>query len=126
MPKAALRPCRYPGCPELVERGYCKVHEEMRAEQVRAVSSRDPKVQRLYGRRSWEQMRKRQLSKYPWCDECLKAGIYTEATDVHHVERHEGNIHIFYNSPLQSLCHSCHSQITAAEVRGRGVEKVLC
>lgn len=126
MPKAALRPCKYPGCPELVESGYCEKHAEIVAEMRRGSNVRDPKVHRLYGTRRWEQMRKRQLSKQPWCEECLKAGIYTQATDVHHVEVHGGNEYKFYNSPLQSLCHSCHSKITVAEVRGRGAEKVSC
>jgi len=128
MPKAALRPCRYPGCSELVESGYCEVHAERWAEMHSAQQSRwptrDPKVQRLYGRRRWEQMRRRQLSKHPWCEICLRDGIYIQATDVHHIVRHEGDEYKFYNSSLQSLCHSCHSKITATEVRGRGAEKV--
>jgi hypothetical protein len=46
----------------------------------------------------------------------LRASIYTPATDVHHLERHNGNLLLFLTSPLESLCHICHSRKTANEV----------
>ena len=118
MPRAALKPCKYPGCPELVERGCCEEHAKIRSDMRRGSNVRDPRVHRLYGTKRWQLMRERQLAMQPWCELCLSTGIYTEATDVHHVERHEGDSHKFNNSPLQSLCHPCHSKKTAAEVRG--------
>ena len=119
MPKAALKPCKYPGCPELVASGYCERHKKERGGAV----VRDPNRQRLYGRR-WQKMRVKQLKNQPWCEICLENGVHTLATQVHHVERHEGDEHMFYNSPLQSLCISCHSKETAKEVKGRGAKKV--
>ena len=116
MPKAALKPCRYPGCPELVASGYCERHAKVRGGGAYV---RDKNRQRLYDRR-WQKMREQQLAKQPWCEICLKNGVHTLAEHVHHVERHEGDEKKFYNSPLQSLCHSCHSRETAKEVRGRG------
>jgi 5-methylcytosine-specific restriction protein A len=74
-------------------------------------------------------MRIAQLAKEPWCAECLKLGEYTPATDVDHIERHNGDLKKFYSGKLQSLCHSHHSQKTAEEVglssMGRGGEKVF-
>ncbi len=115
MPNKPLKPCKYPGCPELVTSGYCAAHEQMRG------YDRDPKRQRLYST-AWKKRRLNHLAKYPWCEECLSKGIYTEATDVHHVIPHRGDVKIFWSSPLQSLCHACHSRITATE--GKGGSKV--
>ena len=115
MPNAALKPCKYPGCPELVKSGYCEHHKDASG----GAFVRDKSRQRLYGRR-WRKMRAEQLRKQPWCEICLENGIHTLATQVHHVDRHEGDVHIFYSSPLKSLCDSCHSRETVKEVRGRG------
>lgn len=118
MPNKPLRPCKYPGCPELVASGYCAAHERPRA------YDRDPKRQRLYSS-SWKKRRLNHLAKHPWCEECLDKCIYTEATDVHHVVPHRGDIKIFWSSPLQSLCHACHSRITATEGKGESKVQVL-
>jgi 5-methylcytosine-specific restriction protein A len=120
MPKKALKPCGYPGCPELVESGYCKRHAHAR----NGAFVREPNRQRLYDRR-WQKIRERQFAQHPWCEMCLKDGRHIPATDVHHVIRHGGDINLFYTSPLMSLCHECHSRLTSAEVRGEGAEKVL-
>lgn len=80
---------------------------------------RDPKTQRLYDRR-WQRRRELQLSREPWCAECLRANIYTPATDVHHVQRHQGDPILFRMSPLESLCHACHTIKTNAEMREGG------
>lgn len=116
MPSKPLKPCKYPGCPELVASGYCAEHTRPR------FYDRDPNRQRLYDR-AWKRRRIRQLAENPWCEDCLANGIYEPATDVHHVVPHRGNKKVFLASPLQSLCHACHSRITATE--GRGGEKVL-
>jgi 5-methylcytosine-specific restriction protein A len=107
MPYAALRPCTYPGCTELVRGGRCSKHC--------LFVERDPERQRLYGRR-WRRMRQAYLAEHPWCEECLSEGRYVAATDVHHKERHEGDASKFYGSDLQALCHACHSRKTAEEV----------
>jgi 5-methylcytosine-specific restriction protein A len=115
MPNKPLKPCKYPGCPELVPSGYCAAHASTKA------YDRDPEKQRLYGR-AWQKRRIAHLAEHPWCEDCLGNGIYTEATDVHHVIPHRGDKRIFWSSPLQSLCHACHSSRTASE--GRGGSKV--
>ena len=118
MPNSAMRPCSYPGCPALVQHGRCEQH----AEAPRPVYNRDPERQRLYDRK-WQMRRRLQLSKYPWCADCLAQGRYTAATDVHHINPHRGDPTIFITSPLISLCHSCHSKVTNGEP-GRGGENV--
>jgi 5-methylcytosine-specific restriction protein A len=109
MPWSAPKPCSYPGCTQLVTTGRCDEHPRV------DTFVRDAEVQKLYGRR-WRQRRLAQLAKEPWCADCLRANIYTPATDVHHLQRHNGNIELFMTSPLESLCHICHSRKTAREV----------
>jgi 5-methylcytosine-specific restriction protein A len=115
MPNKPKKPCKYPGCPELVASGYCAAHERPR------IVDRDPVRQRLYGR-AWQKRRINHLSKHPWCEACMAAERYEAATDVHHTIAHKGNVNLFWSSPLESLCHSCHSRVTASE--GRGGSKV--
>lgn len=119
MPNSPLKPCAYPGCPNLVRSGYCDVHRQQPAAYVR-----DPERQHLYDR-AWQRRRRIQLADHPWCEDCLAKGIYTSATDVHHEQRHEGDRDVFMRSPLKSLCHACHSARTLQEVKGEGAEKVF-
>ena len=110
MPAGMWKTCTYPGCTRLVKAGRCSEHRQQQ------FSDRDIERQRMYGTARWKRIRRAQLSAHPWCVECLAAGRYTPATDVDHVERHEGDPDKFFSGPLQSLCHSCHSVKTAQEV----------
>lgn len=117
MPSRPLRPCSYPGCPELVKAGYCDAHKRTQPDY------HIPEHQRMYNSARWKRMRKAQLTREPWCVDCLAQGVYTVATDVDHIAAHRGDERLFYDANnLQSLCHSCHSRKTASEVfpQGRG------
>jgi 5-methylcytosine-specific restriction enzyme A len=108
MPSRSLRPCSHPGCTTLVASGRCAKHTIKDANHI-------PERQRLYDRK-WRRIRAAHLSSQPWCERCLVEGIYTPATDVHHLERHEGDPEKFYNGILESLCKTHHSSETAKEV----------
>ncbi len=110
MPYAASRPCSYPGCTTLVRFGRCLEH------MLPEVSYHNPQAERLYNSAMWRRLRQAQLRQYPWCAECLRANIYTPATDVDHVTPHRGDAMLFFTGKLQSLCHVCHSRKTAEEV----------
>ena len=59
-----------------------------------------------------------QLLKEPFCRSCARQGRRIRATDVDHITPHRGDWALFVNpNNLQSLCHSCHSRKTAAEMR---------
>ena len=98
MAQKPLRPCRHPGCTTLVTGGYCDLHR--------------PKDSRSDAAKSWhwmyltpewtEDLRPGQLLREPFCRECARRGDRTPATD---------------RSNLQSLCHSCHSRKTMAEMQ---------
>lgn len=110
MPNAAMKPCSYPGCATLVRTGRCERHPMDHA------LFHNPEHQRLYNTSRWRKLRQAQLIVQPFCEECLRANVYMEATEADHVERHLGDPRKFYGGRLQSLCASCHSRKTASEV----------
>lgn len=115
MPYRSKQPCARPGCNVLVQHGYCDAH---RPEPV--PMSEDRKAsKRLYDTAYWDKRRAAQLAAEPWCADCLRANIWTPATDVHHQTPHRGDAQIFRTSALVSLCHACHSTRTAEEGRSR-------
>ena len=114
MPARPLRPCAWPGCVAVQVSAYCDAHERV-FKRTQSKYSHKQEHQRLYDRR-WQRIRAAQLAAHPWCARCLREGRHTLATDVHHLERHEGDVAKFYNSPLESDCHACHSRETAQEV----------
>ena len=110
MPHKPLTPCRYPGCPKLVPGRYCEEHQKLVDKQYERYE-RDPAEKKRYGR-AWKRIRDRYIATHPLCEECLKHGVYTPATEVHHrLPLSRGGTHI--DSNLEALCHECHSRITA-------------
>ena len=113
MAQKPLRPCLYPGCYRLVPGGYCAEHQPKPKER-----SQEAQAWRwMYQTQDWKTLRSEQLLREPWCRECAQHGIRTRATDVDHIRDHKGDWAVFIDaSNLQSLCHSCHSRKTAAEM----------
>lgn len=109
MPSAALRPCTWPGCDTLVSAGRCDLHSPVKPEK-------DPSVKKLYNSKQWQSLRRIQLAEFPWCADCLTEGKHVPATEVDHVERHQGDPVKFFAGPFQSLCKPHHSKKTANEV----------
>ena len=69
MPRTPKRPCRYPGCPNLCEKGiYCEEHSDYSADRLRGGAAA-----RGYDAR-WQKARKAFLTRRPLCAECLKNG----------------------------------------------------
>ena len=110
MPYASLRKCTYPGCNVLVKSGRCAAHSTKRI-------IRDPAIKKLYNSPRWQSMRAAQLTREPWCLDCLKQDNYIFATEVDHVIPHNGDPQLFFDANnLQSLCKQHHSSKTASEV----------
>jgi 5-methylcytosine-specific restriction protein A len=107
-PKAPLKPCTTPGCPELVAHGKCKAH-------ARATDHERPNSATRGYDATWRKLRAQVLIERPWCEQ---PGCYKPATDVHHItRRRDGGPDERTN--LMSLCHQHHSAITLAETRGQ-------
>lgn len=109
-----LRPCRHPGCCALVSGGYCSAHQPRPQRGAESAS-----WHWMYSTPEWrDDLRPGQLLREPYCRECAKHGMRVRATDVDHIEPHKGSWERFTDRDnLQSLCHSCHSRKTLAEMR---------
>ena len=72
---------------------------------------------RGYNSARWRQLRAHKLQLDPLCSVCLAAGRTTIATDVDHLERHDGptDPRFWLWSNLDSKCHACHSRKTATQ-----------
>ena len=112
MPTKPKHPCRWPGCPELTDGRYCAKHQhQSNADYERY--RRDPGTKARYGP-AWAKIRRSFLNRNPLCEECMRTGKMTPATEVHHmIPLVQGGTHAYSN--LQALCHSCHSRKTVAE-----------
>lgn len=128
---ALLKLCAYPGCrmPVPVTEKYCAAHKQ-RGQEREAKFAQDRESRRLrfkgtsaargYSYR-WKKLRDRYIAQHPHCEECLKEGKITLATDVDHIIPHRGDQVLLYDEKnLQSLCKSCHSRKTAREDGGFG------
>ena len=110
MPRKSKRPCRYQGCPKLVDNdsGYCNEHAKLVLRNYDRYL-RSPRHDKRYGYR-WRKLRTRFLNSHPFCEQCRQQGRYTLATEVHHVKPlADGGTNELSN--LMSLCRSCHAKL---------------
>lgn len=110
MPMKPKRPCRYPGCPNLCEKGvYCAEHSEYSSDRMRGGAA-----QRGYNA-EWRTQRRRFLSAHPLCVECLKENRLTAATVVDHIIPHRGDMKLFWDkNNWQPLCAAHHNLKTGS------------
>lgn len=114
MPRKPKRLCSYPGCPKLVDGGYCEEHKKLTDKQYNQYG-RDEFSKNFYKTAEWQYARKRQLEQYPFCEECLKMGKRIKATMVDHIKPIKQGGDKFAPDNLQSLCWSCHSRKSVKE-----------
>lgn len=133
MPTARPKPCRHPGCKQLVkDEAYCAEHKKVQ----RQIEDRDraTAAQRGYDSR-WRKASKTFLSRHPLCQACEVKGKVTAAAATDHKVPHrlfdalesgdEAWIaqaqHLFWDtSNWQAICPSCHSVKTNREDGGFG------
>lgn len=71
-------------------------------------------VRRWYRTARWKALRALVLLEEPTCEECWQEGHVEPNTDVHHREKHHGDMALFFDrAKLQGLCHAHHSAHTA-------------
>lgn len=113
MPVKPKKPCRQPGCPELVDTGYCDRHKKQ--EQKQYDERRGSSTERGYDAR-WRRYRLMYLRRNPLCVMCEDEGKLTPATVVDHITPHKGNYELFWDETNhQSLCAHHHNVKTAKE-----------
>jgi 5-methylcytosine-specific restriction protein A len=107
MPYKPKKPCSYPGCPEVTHDRYCDKHKTKASREYDSYS-RLPDHDKTYGYR-WRLIRNRYIQKHPLCEECLKAGRFVPADEIHHILPPElGGSNEDEN--LMALCKSCHTK----------------
>lgn len=75
----------------------------------------DPEIAKKYRSKRWKKTRALKLSMQPFCERCLKEGIYKEAYIVHHkdyvTDKNYLDDNVFYNlDNLESICIEHHNQ----------------
>ena len=112
--------CKRLGCLGVAEKGstgFCPKHTKQQT--TMKLQRQGTEHHYLYKTGVWARMRRRQLMQHPLCARCKQHDLLTEAKHVDHVEPHRGVRELFFKSSnLQSLCHSCHTFKTNAELRG--------
>ena len=63
----------------------------------------------------WRKLRKRFISQFPLCAECLTFDKVVEAKVVDHIKPIKDGGEMYDWDNLQSLCHSCHNSKSARE-----------
>ena len=92
---------------------------------------RDPDYRRLITSAKWKRLRASILTEHPLCADCLASGLYTSATEVHHIEPIEKAIDkvtkaqlCFTRSNLVALCWQCHFKRHRQMGKGTKAENV--
>lgn len=75
----------------------------------------------LYDTARWRQFRRAYLAEHPLCERCLLQEIVTEATVVHHIDPHRGDLDKFWNGPFEGLCKPHHDSQGQLEDHGKVV-----
>lgn len=87
--------CVYPGCARMVSRGRCHTHS----------------LKRGYYTARWRHLRQQVCVSQAYA--CAECGHVTQALEVDHKRKHEGNQTLFWDrTNLQALCSTCHTRKT--------------
>jgi 5-methylcytosine-specific restriction enzyme A len=96
-----VRPCLRPGCPQLVDAGYCKEH--------RSAEHRGSSAARGYDS-VWERFRAWFVRRHPICADCS----IKPTKEVHHVRKLRDYPELrLVESNCMGLCKACHAIRTA-------------
>jgi 5-methylcytosine-specific restriction enzyme A len=122
-------PCRFPGCPSLLDKsGFCEKHKSHAGQAKRDYEvkrKRDPVLSfnhQVRTSKKWGRVRLLKLSADPLCEDPhgdhARRGVTATATTVHHIKGLSSHPELAYDwDNLMSLCVRCHNKIEA-EVRG--------
>lgn len=125
---AILKTCLFPGCGELVPRGYCDKHKNreryccfpgcgvkvlgtsycsQHLPELLSDARRGSSNDRGYDS-AWRKVSKQYLKLHPLCEDCEIIGLVAPAVLVHHIKPlREGGAKLNYSN-LRALCQHCH------------------
>lgn len=119
MANKPLHPCRHAGCTALTTEKYCRVHAKQHYsgyfDTLHETAHADMWAS-WYKTPQWKVRRDAWLAAHPWCQ---VLGCHERATEVDHVEPHQGDWSRFCTGRIQSLCKRHHVQKTMRDVAGR-------
>jgi 5-methylcytosine-specific restriction protein A len=119
MPIAPKRPCTYPGCGALTDRGRCPKHRYIKQRQHDA--KRGGANERGYTYR-WQKESKAFLRAHPLCQcpECDDGRNRVRASQVvDHKRAHRGDMHLFWDQTnWQAMAKICHDRKKEKEEQG--------
>ncbi len=118
MPRRPLNPCAFPGCSQLVEKGYCDLH----ARSKRSFYKAQDENRSFYSSGKWQRLRGWFIRRNPVCVWCLRP-----AEVVDHILAMKDGGEALNDNNLQSLCNSCHQRKRGQEahhIRGGGVKSL--
>jgi len=123
------RPCKYPGCRELLPRnGYCEEHASWQHNArkdydagTRASTPALAAAAKFRSSRAWKRARRAKLSENPLCEDPhgdhARRNDTATAREVHHIQGLATHPELALSwANLMSLCAKCHAKIEA-EVR---------
>ena len=75
----------------------------------------NPEIARKYKSKRWQRLRHQKLLLNPFCERCIKKGIYKPTEIVHHkeyvTEENYQDDEVFFNiDNTESLCLDCHNK----------------
>ena len=115
MPRKPRRPCKWLGCPALVESGYCPTHEKKVKQQDDAY--RGSAASRGYDAR-WHNYRDWYLRQHPLCVACRAENSVQAATVVDHIIPLVKGGEMYVEANLRWLGVAHHAKKTSIETRG--------
>lgn len=95
-----------------------KIERKKKSQTPRKETDMRKLRQKAYQNTEWRKLREVYMHEHPLCDECLKKGKVTPATDVHHKKSPFKGGEVNYNllldyDNLESVCKDCHGAIHA-------------
>jgi len=114
MPWKPKKPCTWPGCPELTDRGRCEEHRKQAAQEYDR-SRCDDEMRRFYNSRAWRRVSKLHIQDESLCRACMAEGRLVPAVMTDHIAPIKQGGDRWDERNLQSLCQSCHSRKSAEE-----------
>lgn len=132
MPNAPLRPCRHPGCPQLITSGYCEQHRRHSCKTVydqtkRKDDSALANAARIRNSARWRRFRDWFRRRNPLCcDPFADHGPLEPTQQVHHVIGLTVQPALaFTESNCRPLCTRCHARIERMERNGDATQSLF-
>jgi 5-methylcytosine-specific restriction enzyme A len=122
-PFAPKRPCVYPMCPNLVDKGYCQAHQDVprQMERERSRRRREDGKKNPYNDRRWRSSSKNFLMRNPLCIDCSAENRVVPAAVTDHEIPHRGDMTLFWDqSNWRPRCAKHHNAKTAKQDGGFG------